>query len=237
MGTQYQPDTLRGHPEDADGIEEYDNMLPRWWIGLFILTIIWGVWVMVDWHVISPTTLVDNFKVRAAELGLLDPPDLNAIVVNTDDPASVANGEQIFLQLCAVCHEADGSGNIGPSLNDDEWRYDGSIEGIVESIALGRPNGMREWYSQVGAEGVGHVAAYVAQWTDAQPRAAAGEDQAAAPDEAPAPDAPAPDAPAPDAPALDDPAVPGAVAPDAPAPDEAPAQNQGEGESPTPATP
>jgi cytochrome c oxidase cbb3-type subunit 3 len=179
MGTQEQPDILRGHPEDSDGIEEYDNELPRWWVGLFIFTVIWGVWVMLDWHVLSSKTLVGKYVERAEELGIDKKPDLSAIAVSMGED-SISSGREVYVQNCAVCHEMDASGNIGPSLIDDEWLYASDMRGVLESIAVGRPNGMPAWHSVLGDEKVADVTAYVASLTGIQPE---GDKEAPAEDE------------------------------------------------------
>lgn len=188
MSTQEETEKMSGHAEDSDGIEEYDNQLPTWWVGLFILTVIWGVWTLLDWHVFNSRTLAGQFASRMEELGLDEGPDLSGIVIVVND-ANVAAGHDVYLQNCAVCHQADGSGNIGPSLIDTEWRYERDIEGILESVAIGRPNGMPGWLAPLGEEKVAVVTAYVASLTDAPSRVNEDDDVAEGELGAPAPEA------------------------------------------------
>lgn len=177
MSTQEETEELRGHAEDSDGIEELDNELPRWWVGLFLITVVWGVWLMLDWHVFNSKSLSAQYVARMESFGLNTPPDLSGIAIAMDD-ATIAEGQKVYATNCAVCHEADGSGNIGPSLIDDEWRYDHHVEGILESIAMGRPAGMPGWLAPLGEEKVASVTAYVASLTDAPFLDSAGDDVA-----------------------------------------------------------
>src|SRR5690606_24911028 len=93
MAEEYIPNQLRGNPEDADGIEEYDNRLPAWWVGLFYFSIVWAVIVFVDWHVLTPRTQVDAYEEAMANAP--QPVDLDEIVV-TVTPETVAAGQEIW---------------------------------------------------------------------------------------------------------------------------------------------
>lgn len=188
MSTQEETEEMRGHAEDSDGIEEYDNQLPTWWVGLFILTVIWGVWLILDWHVFDSKTLSGQFAARIADLGLDEGPDLSGFVIDVNE-GSVTAGRDVYVEKCAVCHQADGSGNIGPSLIDAEWRYDHHVEGILVSIAIGRPNGMPGWLAPLGEEKVTAVTAYVASLTNAPSRVDEADDVAGSELGAPAPQA------------------------------------------------
>ena len=76
---EYVPDQVRGHADEADGIEEYDNNLPTWWIGLFYFSILWAVVVFVDWHVLSPISLAANYEAEMAAAP--QPVDLSTIAI------------------------------------------------------------------------------------------------------------------------------------------------------------
>ena len=65
MSDKYVPDQILGHSDEADGIEEYDNALPAWWLGLFAFTVVFGVLYTVDYHFISQRSQVKEY---AAEL-------------------------------------------------------------------------------------------------------------------------------------------------------------------------
>ncbi|NNK63068.1 MAG: hypothetical protein HKO98_07620, partial [Gemmatimonadetes bacterium] len=53
FGVSKETNRLLGHADEADGIEEYDNPLPDWWLGLFWFTIIWGIAYGVHYHFIG----------------------------------------------------------------------------------------------------------------------------------------------------------------------------------------
>ncbi len=163
MGEPYIPDQLRGHAEDSDGIEEYDNKLPTWWVGLFVLTVIWGIGVIVDWHIITPHNLSDSYEAEMAAAP--QPIDLNSIEIVMSD-AAIASGAEIFATRCVACHMADATGGIGPSLVDDEWIHGSGIPEVRETIALGvLDKGMPPWLPVIGPEGLAHVTAYVLSLT------------------------------------------------------------------------
>lgn len=156
----YQPDQILGHGDEYDGIEEYDNRLPAWWVWLFYLTIAGGVWMLADWHLVSPKTLGDLYDVEmaaAAEMyEVLEPVE---VVIND---ANVARGAEVWETNCVACHAADGTGGVGPDLTDAEWIHGGTIADINHTIFYGVPEkGMLAWGEVIGPEDVSAAAAYV----------------------------------------------------------------------------
>ncbi len=157
--SEYIPDQVRGHADEADGIEEYDNKLPGWWVGLFYFTIIWGVIVFIDWHVATPTSLAANYDAEIAAAP--QPVDLSTIAIVVNDE-TVAAGAAIWTTNCVACHEADASGGIGPSLIDDEWIHGSAPEDLRGVIANGvLDKGMPAWLPVIGPDGLANVVAYV----------------------------------------------------------------------------
>lgn len=164
MGTQYQPDQLRGHADECDGIEEYDNKLPTWWVGLFVFTVIWGIVVAVDWHITTPTSLAANYDhALAAHIEAAGPQiDVSEIEIIINEQ-TLAAGAEVFGTSCANCHAADASGLIGPSLVDSEWIHGSSPEEIRDTIAHGvLEKGMPAWLPVIGPENLATVTAFVA---------------------------------------------------------------------------
>ncbi|MEI4471042.1 cytochrome-c oxidase, cbb3-type subunit III [Frigidibacter sp. MR17.24] len=148
-----------GH--EWDGIREYDNPLPRWWLWTFYATIVWGIGYTVAfpaWPMISGATAgLLGYSTRgevAAEIervaqanagieGRLASVDLAAIA---DDPAlsgfAQNAGASIFANTCAQCHGAGAGGAKGyPNLLDNDWLWGGSLEDIHTTVTHGIRNG------------------------------------------------------------------------------------------------
>jgi len=157
-------DRILGHEDEADGIQEYDNPMPDWWLGLFWLTIIFAVGYTVHYHFIADRS---PQKALARELAAADArwaspaaPEGGVTVVLTE--AAAEAGEAIYAANCTTCHGAELQGNIGPSLVDDEWLHGSDPASIYNTIANGvLDKGMPAWGSMLGAERIGQVAAYV----------------------------------------------------------------------------
>jgi cytochrome c oxidase cbb3-type subunit 3 len=168
-----QQDQLMGHAADNDGIEEYDNPLPDWWIGLFIFTILFGIGYTVEYHFISNRSQdqayiaqLEDAKVRWPEFG-------KAKGVPTD-AASIAEGQTIYATNCVACHGASLEGGIGPNLTDAEWVHGGTPDEIAAVVANGvAAKGMPAWGGILGPEKVAKVTAFVVSKAGSAPAAPA----------------------------------------------------------------
>lgn len=153
---------LLGHADEADGIEEYDNPLPDWWVGLLWLTVIWAVGYGVWYHFIADKSQ-EGFlaaEMQAAEFHW--PEQAVTDVEFAITPEAVAAGEAIYTQNCLMCHGAALEGGIGAALNDDEWIHGGEAEEVIRIITEGVPEkGMLTWGPILGPEKINQVAAYV----------------------------------------------------------------------------
>jgi cytochrome c oxidase cbb3-type subunit 3 len=162
MSTAYQPDQLLDHADEADGIQEYDNRLPTWWLWLFYVTIAAGAWVFVDWHVINPKSQAALYDAEAAIAAEKYVPLVPVDVEFT--PERIARGAAHYEQNCVACHAADGTGGIGPDLTNGEWLHGGTAAAINHTVFYGVDGkGMIGWASILGPEGVADVSAYVHQ--------------------------------------------------------------------------
>ncbi len=161
MKQKVERDQILGHEDEADGIKEYDNPLPDWWLGLFWITVIWGVAYLVHYHFIahrSPEAALAQ-ELADAEIRWATPEAEAELVLSAD---AVAEGEGIFQTYCVACHGANMMGGIGPNLLDDEWIHGGTSENIIKTITDGVPAmGMVPWGPVLGPEQVNRVAAYV----------------------------------------------------------------------------
>lgn len=151
-----------GHADEADGIEEYDNPLPDWWLGLLWLTIVWAAGYGIWYHFVGDRSQ-ENYlaaEMQAAELRW--PEQAMAEVSFAITPEAVAAGEEIYTQNCLMCHGGELEGGIGVALNDDEWIHGGEPEDVIRIITEGVPEkGMLTWGPILGPEKVNQVAAYV----------------------------------------------------------------------------
>lgn len=172
-------DRLLESHQDNDGIREYDNPLPNWFVHMFLGTIVFACLYMAYYHghalAVSQAVGVgqnlgtsgaaylaavrlagDGAGAQAAE------PQGEALVAVLKSPASIAKGEGIFKTHCAACHGDQGQGVVGPNLADLYWIHGGNPDAIVASIAQGYPDkGMPAWKPTLGGEKVRLAAAYV----------------------------------------------------------------------------
>lgn len=168
-----------------DGIQEYDNPMPKWWLLLFLGTVIFSVIYMINIGPIgSGKGRIADYEAEMAAAaarapesgGAVDPAELLAL---STDAAALATGSQVYTSYCAVCHGPDGGGVIGPNLADKNWIHGGSPENILKSIAEGvLAKGMPPWEKSLKPEQLSAVAAYVislAGTSPANPKAPEGD--------------------------------------------------------------
>jgi cytochrome c oxidase cbb3-type subunit 3 len=141
-------DDLLDH--DADGIHEFDNDLPRWWLYGFYFTIVWGALYLVNYHVL-PQPLFGAASIRAeyeADVRAADTAKAAhaarpaAALTALTDAASLEKGRAIFespASLCSSCHRPDLGGLVGPNLTDEAWLHGCSISDVTTSIRAGYP--------------------------------------------------------------------------------------------------
>ena len=173
------PEKQKGDPETTghvwDGIEEFNNPLPRWWLWTFYATIVWAIgytvlypawpgingatpgllgWssrgeVAEDIAKVEESNAAINAQLASAELtGIVDDPDLNAYAVSA--------GSAVFKTWCAQCHGSGAAGAVGfPNLLDDDWLWGGDIEAIYSTVAFGIRNDTNDdaRYSEMPAFG------------------------------------------------------------------------------------
>jgi cytochrome c oxidase cbb3-type subunit 3 len=169
-GDQPEADRLLDH--DVDGIREYDNPLPRWWVNLFWATIVFAILYAANVipGVGSGQGRIANYEREIAEatakreaLAAQEAPvTAEAILAMAANPAGLAAAKERFVGTCAPCHRADGGGAIGPNLTDDFWIHGGGPLQVHKTIHDGVPEkGMPAWGQVLKPEEVPAVAAYV----------------------------------------------------------------------------
>jgi len=160
-------DEIREHV--ADGIQEFDNPLPRWWLALFYVTIgfaaVYCVFYPSLWTWSGTLGWSSQKQYEAQMAGVKTAPVAPAVAVDVEklskDPAVVAEGKTLFAANCAVCHGEHGEGKVGPSLTDATWKYGGDAHTIVKTITDGRPGGMPVWGKVFGPDQINKLAAFV----------------------------------------------------------------------------
>lgn len=150
-----------------DGIEEYDNPLPRWWVQGFLLSILFALVYCIlfpstwFWDGLLGWSSQKRYEAQVASAPQVRASPGAALTVDLSDPALVAAGKGIFAVRCAVCHGPRGEGKIGPSLVSGPWKYGGKPADVLATISGGRPGGMPPWGKVLSSQEIQQVAAYV----------------------------------------------------------------------------
>ncbi len=162
-----------GHVWD-ETLAEYNNPMPRWWLWMFYISMIFSLVYLVLYPGLGSFRGVLNWTHQNAYAKEMQAADAKfgplfakyaakPIPELAKDPAALRVGERLFVNYCASCHGSDAGGAIGfPSLRDHDWLYGGTPEAITASILDGRSGVMPAWKDALGGEqGVKEVAAYV----------------------------------------------------------------------------
>jgi cytochrome c oxidase cbb3-type subunit 3 len=166
-------DNSTGHVFDED-LVEMNNPLPRWWMILFILTVVFGFIYAalypglgnfagrLGWT--STNQLQADQKSAAATIAVVYEKFRGLPAEQlAREPRAMAIGERLFATNCAACHGSDARGSKGfPNLTDDDWLHGGTPANIEESITQGRVGSMPPMAAAVGTDADVHdVAQYV----------------------------------------------------------------------------
>ncbi len=153
---------ILGHADESDGIDEYDNPLPDWWLGLFWLTIIWSLGYVVWYHYTGDRSQAARFEAEMVAAQQRWPAQAAGGGEFAITPEAVQAGEAIYAANCVACHGADLGGGIGPSFLDDEWIHGSDPDTVLRVITEGvTEKGMLAWGPILGPEKINQVAAYV----------------------------------------------------------------------------
>ncbi|MFZ2651608.1 MAG: cytochrome-c oxidase, cbb3-type subunit III [Burkholderiaceae bacterium] len=167
------PDETTGHTWDVD-LTELNNPLPRWWMWLFVITVLFSFgylwlypglgsatgslgWTSANQHSDEQGRAAQAAAPLYARLAALTPEQLAA------DRQAMGVGERLFVNHCATCHGSDARGSKGfPNLTDNDWLWGGTPEAIAQTISNGRQGLMPPMAAAVGsAADVRRVANYV----------------------------------------------------------------------------
>ncbi len=161
-------DKLRPHV--YDGIQEYDNRLPNWWLWTFYGAVIFSVVYWFAYYNIA--ALRGDAEVVEAQMARVEEARLAAVGEITEEalwqmsrnPGFVAAGRQVFRDKCVACHGPNLEGGIGVNLVDAEWKWGNRALSVYAVVANGSPDrmaGMQAWLGELGPQKVSQVVAYV----------------------------------------------------------------------------
>lgn len=160
---------IEGH--NYDGIQELDHPLPRWWVYLFYVTIVYAVIYFSYYEFFGGPSHQEQYQAamtRIEKNSQAQPAkkvDIKQVAITDllNDPEALKMGEATFKQYCAACHGQKGEGVIGPNLTDKYWIHSkGDSKGIMSAILKGFPTkGMPPWGEIVPVEAQPKLAAYV----------------------------------------------------------------------------
>jgi cytochrome c oxidase cbb3-type subunit 3 len=162
-----------GHVWDKD-LREYNNPLPRWWLWVFYITVVFGLLYLVLYPGLGAIQGIKGWSqsgqyeaeraaAEARAAAHLEPFRAMTIPQLAADPKAMATARNLFQNNCAQCHGSDGGGARGfPNLADANWQWGGDPDTVVATIANGRTAvGMIAWGDTLGEQGVDKVVAYV----------------------------------------------------------------------------
>lgn len=157
-------DRILDHADEYDGIQEYANPLPRWWLAILWGSIVWSPLYMGYHHLLPGNTQGSRYEAEmtaaAERWPAVDPVALAAEMASSPDV--VVEGRKIYAQNCVACHGADMGGGIGPNLKDGTWIHGGALDQITSVVTNGvLEKGMLAWGPILGPQQVAKVSAYV----------------------------------------------------------------------------
>ncbi|MDT8409226.1 MAG: cytochrome-c oxidase, cbb3-type subunit III [Wenzhouxiangellaceae bacterium] len=170
---QYGNETT-GHVWDED-LRELNNPLPRWWLGLFWLTVVFAIVYLVLYPGLgrfggvlgwSQQGQYDQQMAAARadfeqRFGMFDEMALAELAANGQ---AVEMGRNLYAHNCSTCHGSDARGATGyPNLTDDHWIWGDNPGQIEHTVVQGRRAAMPAFGDVLGEQGVTRTAVYVQQ--------------------------------------------------------------------------
>ncbi|MBK6471116.1 MAG: cytochrome-c oxidase, cbb3-type subunit III [Betaproteobacteria bacterium] len=166
-------DNTTGHIWDVD-LRELNNPLPRWWMYLFVLTVVFAAVYLAFYPGLGSNqgtlkwTSVGQYEAEQDKARqAMAPVYAKYVAMNAEqlgaDAAAMGIGQRLFLNNCAQCHGSDGRGSKGfPNLADSDWLGGDTHDYVKGVISNGRTGNMPPMAAAVGsAEDVKNVAQYV----------------------------------------------------------------------------
>lgn len=164
-------DKIRDH--EVDGIQEYDNPMPGWLLGILGAAVVFSVLYIAFYALaFAPTSMASEYLQEAVEdreqlqkyydANPIVPPKAEEILAAVLDPNIVEAGRGRFVKTCAACHGEIGQGLIGPNLADDSWLHGGAVTQIYTTVVKGIPaKGMPPWGRAIAPDELLALVAYI----------------------------------------------------------------------------
>lgn len=161
---------IQGHR--YDGIKEYDNPMPGWWVWLFWGSIAFGIFYYAGIYFDLIDSYEEDLAQGQAELAAIreayaaDNPTFEADEVTLaaviDDADMAAAGAVHYTTYCAACHGDQGQGLIGPNLTDAYWVHGGEPIDVFDVLTNGVVDmGMAAWNNVLSPEERAELVAYI----------------------------------------------------------------------------
>ncbi len=168
--SKYPDVIIEGH--DYDGIKEYDNPMPAWWLWIFYATIAWSVFYIAalgaGWIADYDTQLergkerIAEKRAAAAEEAPVVDIDEQMLTELVDDDEALSRGEDVYAARCAQCHGAEGEGGIGSAFDDGQWIHGDEMMSHYEIIRDGlAAEGMPDHSNILNDQELADVTAFV----------------------------------------------------------------------------
>ncbi|MCB1757814.1 MAG: cytochrome-c oxidase, cbb3-type subunit III [Gammaproteobacteria bacterium] len=156
-----------------DGLQEFNNPLPKWWLQMYYFTIIFAIaylllypglgsfpgflgWTKEGQHAREVQAADDKYGPIFAQYAG------EPVETLADNPEAIKLGRSLYATYCTVCHGSDAGGSRGfPNLTDKDWLYGGTPEAIKTTITNGRMGVMPAHQAIIGEDGVDQVVQYV----------------------------------------------------------------------------
>lgn len=165
---EYQQDTVMAH--EYDGIKEFDNRLPNWWMWIMWGSIVFALGYWLVFHTLSLKPLshakfeavMQKAQEEQLARALAQGVDNNFLVMMSQTASKVTEGRDIFVKHCVACHLDKGQGLVGPNLTDGVWIHGCEPMAMLKTVTEGVPaKGMPSWQNQLGPTRVQAVVSYV----------------------------------------------------------------------------
>ena len=168
---QNQEQPIQGH--SYDGIQEYDNPMPGWWVWIFVGSVFFAVFYVLGINVFGfidtyeeklDTSLEELASVRAAYAAAQPAFNVDEATIGAyiGDPEKIAAGAVNYASVCAACHGDVGQGLIGPNLTDEYWIKGNTNVDIFTNISKGSlEKGMPPWEGAFSPEQRAELVAFV----------------------------------------------------------------------------